>query len=286
MIAIEGNFAYSFVLGVLAAVNPCGFVLLPTYLMFFLGLEGSRPNDSQRASVGRALRVGLATSSGFIALFLVVGAISRLFTNAIERNAKYASIVIGVALVAMGVAMLAGWKPRVITPSVSGGRERTFGSMFLFGIAYAIASIGCTIGFLTSVILGSISVHGFVSGVLSIVLYGIGMGAIVTALTVSLAFAKGGLLRVLRSGMRHLDRVSAVFVLLTGLYLTWYWYSAIAERDYGTVVSRVEGWQSDIATFLQRQGAWKLALVFGVLIAIAVHATRRGERRIVGGDDV
>ena len=286
MIAIEGNFAYSFVLGVLAAVNPCGFVLLPTYLMFFLGLEGSRPNDSQRASVGRALRVGLATSSGFIALFLVVGAISRLFTNAIERNAKYASIVIGVALVAMGVAMLAGWKPRVITPSVSGGRERTFGSMFLFGIAYAIASIGCTIGFLTSVILGSISVHGFVSGVLSIVLYGIGMGAIVTALTVSLAFAKGGLLRVLRSGMRHLDRVSAVFVLLTGLYLTWYWYSAIAERDYGTVVSRVEGWQSDIATFLQRQGAWKLALVFGVLIAIAVHVTRRGERRIVGADDV
>ena len=286
MIAIEGNFAYSFVLGVLAAVNPCGFVLLPTYLMFFLGLEGSRPNDSQRASVGRALRVGLATSSGFIALFLVVGAISRLFTNAIERNAKYASIVIGVALVAMGVAMLAGWKPRVITPSVSGGRERTFGSMFLFGIAYAIASIGCTIGFLTSVILGSISVHGFVSGVLSIVLYGIGMGAIVTALTVSLAFAKGGLLRVLRSGMRHLDRVSAVFVLLTGLYLTWYWYSAIAERDYGSVVSRVEGWQSDIATFLQRQGAWKLALVFGVLIAIAVHVTRRGERRIVGADDV
>jgi cytochrome c-type biogenesis protein len=35
--AIEGNFAYSFVLGVLAAVNPCGFVLLPTYLIFFLG---------------------------------------------------------------------------------------------------------------------------------------------------------------------------------------------------------------------------------------------------------
>ena len=44
MIALEGNFAYSFILGVLAAVNPCGFVLLPTYLMFFLGLEGSRPD--------------------------------------------------------------------------------------------------------------------------------------------------------------------------------------------------------------------------------------------------
>lgn len=278
MIALEGNFAYSFVLGVLAAVNPCGFVLLPTYLMFFLGLEGSRPADTQRTSLARALRVGGATSSGFIAVFLVVGSISRLFTNAIERNAKYASIVIGAGLVVMGVAMLAGWKPRIATPSIASGKTRTFGSMFVFGIAYAVASIGCTIGFLTSVILGSINVHGFFSGILSIALYGLGMGAIVMALTVSLAFAKGGLLRVLRNGMRHLDRVSAGLVLLTGLYLTWYWYAAIAERDYGSFVSRVERWQSDLATFLQRQGAWKLALIFGAVITVAGIVVRFGRR--------
>lgn len=286
MISLEGNFAYSFVLGVLAAVNPCGFVLLPTYLMFFLGLEGSRPNDSQRTSLARALRVGAATSSGFIALFLIVGTISRLFTNAIERNAKYASLVIGIGLVVMGIAMLIGWKPRIITPAIAAGKSRTFASMFLFGIAYAVASIGCTIGFLTSVILGSISVHGFASGIVSITLYGTGMGAIVTALTVSFAFAKGGLLRVLRSGMRHLDRVSAAFVLVTGLYLTWYWYSAISERDYGSVVSRVERWQSNVATFLQRQGAWKLALVFGVVILAAVLVVRGESQRRRAPHDV
>ncbi len=286
MIALEGNFAYSFVLGVLAAINPCGFVLLPTYLMFFLGLEGSRPTDSQRTSLARALRVGVATSSGFIAVFIIVGSVSRLFTNAIERNAKYVSIVIGIALVVMGVAMLAGWKPRIITPHIATGKTRTFGSMFLFGVAYAVASIGCTIGFLTSVILGSINVHGFFSGMLSVALYGLGMGAIVTALTVSLAFAKGGLLRVLRNGMQYLDRVSAVLVLLTGLYLTWYWYAAIAERDYGSFVSRVDRWQSDLATFLQRQGAWKLALVFGGVIALAGAVVRFGGRRNDGAPRV
>ena len=278
MIGLEGNFAYSFILGVLAAVNPCGFVLLPAYLMFFLGLEGSRPDDSQRTSLSRALRVGAATSSGFIALFLVVGTISRLFTNAIERNAKYASLVIGIALVVMGIAMLCGWKPRIATPSIAAGKERTFTSMFVFGIAYAIASIGCTIGFLTSVILGSIKVHGFTSGILSIALYGLGMSAIVTALTVSFAFAKGGLLRVLRSGMRYLDRVSAAFVLLTGIYLSWYWYSAISERNYGSVVSRVERWQSNVATFLQRQGAWRLAIVFALVILTAIVVIRRTPR--------
>ena len=282
---IEGNFAFSFILGVLAAVNPCGFVLLPTYLMFFLGLEGSRPDSSQRASLRRALFVGTATSSGFIAVFLVVGLISRLFTSQIERNAKYASLVIGIALIAMGVAMLLGWKPRIATPTVGGGgKDRTVRSMFLFGIAYAIASIGCTIGFLTTVIFGSVNRHGFASGVVSTVLYGLGMGAIVTALTVTLAFAQGGLLRVLRNGMRHLDRISAAFLLLTGVYLTWYWYAAISESKPGSFVSRVESWQSDIATFLQRQGAWKLALVFGGIIAAAVVAVRMGSRREATSD--
>jgi cytochrome c biogenesis protein CcdA len=278
MIAIEGNFAFSFILGVLAAVNPCGFVLLPTYLMFFLGLEGSRPDTNQRATLRRSLFVGTATSSGFVAVFLIVGLISRLFTSQIERNAKYASLVIGVALVAMGIGMLLGWKPRIATPAMTGGKDRTVRSMFLFGIAYAIASIGCTIGFLTTVVFGSVNRHGFVSGVLSTVLYGLGMGAIVTALTVTLAFAKGGLLVLLRSGMQYLDRVSAVFVVFTGVYLTWYWYAAITESRPGSLVSRVESWQSDIATFLQRQGAWKLAAVFGGIILVAMIVVRFGSR--------
>ena len=269
MIALEGRFAYSFILGVLAAVNPCGFVLLPTYLMYFLGLEGSRPKRSQRATLRRALLVGAATSSGFIAVFLLVGSISRLFTNWIEQNAKYASLVIGIALVAMGLAMLRGWKPKITTPALSGGKDRTVFSMFLFGIAYAVASIGCTIGFLTTVIFGSISTHGFISGMMSVVLYGLGMAMLVTALTVTLAFAQGGLLQVLRNGLQYIDRIAAVFMVLTGLYLSWYWYAAIAEKKTGSVVGNVENWQGDIATFLQRQGAWKLGIIFAVVISLA-----------------
>ncbi len=269
MIALEGRFAYSFILGVLAAVNPCGFVLLPTYLMYFLGLEGSRPKSSQPATLRRALHVGAATSSGFIAVFLLVGSISRLFTNWIEQNAKYASLGIGIALVAMGLAMLGGWKPKITTPALTGGKDRTVFSMFLFGIAYAVASIGCTIGFLTTVIFGSISTNGFVSGMMSVVLYGLGMAMLVTALTVTLAFAQGGLLQVLRNGIQYIDRVAAVFVVLTGLYLSWYWYAAIAEKKTGSVVGNVENWQGDIATFLQRQGAWKLGIIFTVVISLA-----------------
>ena len=270
--ALEGNFAYSFMLGVLAAVNPCGFVLLPAYLLYFLGID----SDNKQAPVQRALVVSAAVSSGFLLVFIIIGTISRLFTQWIELNAKYAGLLIGLALVVMGVAMLAGWKPSFITPTIAGQRDRSLRAMFVFGIAYAVASIGCTIGFLTTAIFGSIGVHGFASGVISIVLYGAGMALLVSTLTVTLAVAKGGLLRVLRNGLRYMDKLAAGFIVLTGLYLSWYWYVAISERSSaGNVTSNVENWQSDVASFLQRQGAWRLAFVFAAVIGLAAVVAKR-----------
>jgi len=275
MIALEGNFAYSFILGVMAAVNPCGFVLLPTYLVYYLGTELNREDENKTTTLRRGLSVGIAVSSGFIGLFLVVGIISRAFTTVISENAKYAALVIGIGLVAMGIAMLFGWKLPIVQPDVSLQRKRTPWNMFLFGIVYAIASIGCTIGLLISVILGSINRHGFVSGVISIVLYGLGMGLLVTSLTVALAFARVGLVSNIKKSFKWFDKVSAVFVVLTGLYLSWYWLGAITDRGTDGVTSRVERWQTNVVQFLQDAGVYPLLIVFCVVIATAGLVIRR-----------
>jgi len=271
-IVIEGNFAYSFMLGMLAAVNPCGFVLLPAYLLYFLGIDGG-PQHLSRAPLQRALRVSASVSAGFLLVFLVVGTISRLFTQWIELRAKYAGFVIGLILIVLGIAMLFGWKPSFTTSMPGAKRDHSTRAMFVFGIGYAIASIGCTIGLLTTAILGSIGTNGFVSGVISITMYGLGMSLLVTALTVTLAAAKTGVARVLKRSLRYIDKVAAVFISLTGIYLTWYWYGAISERgSLGTVVSRVENWQNSVSLWLQRQGASRLALICAVVISLAYIA--------------
>ena len=275
MIAIEGNFAYSFILGIMAAVNPCGFVLLPTYLVYYLGTELNREDENKTTTLRRGLSVGIAVSSGFIGLFLVVGIISRAFTTVIRDNAKCAALVIGIGLVAMGIAMLFGWKLPIAQPDVSVQRKRTTWNMFLFGIVYAIASIGCTIGLLISVILGSINRHGFVSGVISIVLYGLGMGLLVTSLTVALAFARVGLVATIKKSFKWFDKITAVFVVLTGLYLSWYWLGAITDRGTDGVTSRVERWQTSVVQFLQDAGVYPLLIVFCVIIATAGFVIRR-----------
>lgn len=271
MLALEGSFAYSLLLGMFAAVNPCGFVLLPTYLLYFLGLEAGNA-DTQRAGIKRALLVGGAVSAGFITVFLIVGTVSRLFTSGIVANAKYASLVIGVAMMIGGGFMLAGWRPPISGPNLRSGaaQRRTVASMFGFGVAYAVASIGCTIGFLVSAVFGSFAANGYVSGVVSVALYGVGMSLIVTALTVALAVTGTTLLRRLRRLLRYVDRIAAVFVIATGAYLTWYWYAAITNRGGDAVVGRVDGWQSDLVNFLQGQGVLKLAVVFVAVVGVGV----------------
>jgi flagellar biosynthesis protein FlhB len=150
--------------------------------------------------------------------------------------------------------------------------------MFLFGIVYAVASIGCTIGLLTSVILGSIGRDGFVAGVISIALYGLGMGLLVVSLTVALAFARVGLVSTVKKGFRWFDKITAVFVILTGAYLSWYWFAAITERKSDAVMSRVEKWQTQVAEFLQDIGAVPLAIVF-VLVVVAAFVFIRTPSR-------
>ena len=279
ILALDGNFAYSFMLGVLAAVNPCGFVLLPAYLMYFLGID-SHNAEHQRAPLRRALLVSAAVSAGFLLVFLIIGTISRLFTQWIELNAKYAGLVVGIVGIVIGVAMLLGWKPAFATPTITRSNERSLRAMFGFGIAYAVASIGCTIGFLTTAIFGSIGRDGFLSGVVSIVLYGLGMSLLVMTLTISLAAAQSGLLTFLKRGLPYMDRIAAVFILLTGLYLSWYWFVAITERStLGTVGSNVERWQTSVANFLQQQGAWRLAMVFAIVVGAAAAFVWRSQRR-------
>ena len=161
--ALDSNvLGLAFLRGMVASINPCGFVLLPTYLLFFLGVQAAEQAGDQRASVRRALVVGSAVSAGFVAVFLVVGIVTETIDTWLLSNAKYATVAIGVAFICLGVAMLAGYRPRFATPHLdAGGRTRSVGSMFVYGIAYAVASLGCTMPLFIPTVVRHRSTRGF-----------------------------------------------------------------------------------------------------------------------------
>ncbi len=279
MIASSDRLWLSFGSGLLAAVNPCGFVLLPTYLMYFLGVSG-RPG-TQRATVRRALLVSAALSTGFMTVFVIVGGISRLFTNWLNQNAKYVGLLIGVALVILGIAMLFGYRLPFSTPKLeTGKRDQTIASMYVFGLAYAIASIGCTIGPFSATVLGTIDTDGFFQGIVAIVLYGVAMSLLITTLTVTLALAQGGLLKSLRTGMKYVETASAIVMILSGLYLSWYWFNDIRDKYDDDLTGRVLNWQERIAQYID-DNRLVLAIVFAIIVGIALTYTFVSQRREV-----
>jgi len=279
MIASSDRLWLSFGSGLLAAVNPCGFVLLPTYLMYFLGVSG-RPG-TQRSTVRRALLVSAALSAGFMTIFVIVGGISRLFTDWLNQNAKYVALLIGVALVLLGIAMLFGYRLPFSTPKLdTGKRDQTVVSMYVFGLAYAVASIGCTLGPFSATVLGTIDTDGFFQGIIAVILYGAAMSLLITTLTVTLALAQGGLLKSLRTGMKYVEIASAIVMILSGLYLTWYWFNDIRDNYDDNLTGRVLSWQERVAQFLD-DNRLVLAIIFTFVVGIALSYTLISRRREV-----
>jgi cytochrome c biogenesis protein CcdA len=236
--------------------------------------------------VARALVVGAALTAGFIAVFATLGTIVQLGARTIVLDAgAWVTVGIGVVLVVLGIAILFGYRIPLLLPKVSaGGSSRSMGSIFVFGVSYAIASLGCTLPTFLGVAFGGGRRNGVVSGLVTFLLYSLGMGLLVTALTVSLAVASGSLLRVLRGALRFVDQMAGVFLLLAGLYLTWYGYIEATDRPSGAVVERATSLSTRAQSWLQERGPVAVAVTLGIVIALAAGTVVLRRRPTPAGD--
>jgi cytochrome c biogenesis protein CcdA len=193
-----------------AAVNPCGFALLPAYLSLYLGTEES--GFSERSPLSRALRalvVGCVVSLGFVVLFGVAGLVISAGGRALIEVMPVLGVLVGEALVVLGVWMLlVGRAPYTAATSRLAARlgdPRKVGlrGYFLYGLAYGAASLGCTL-----------------PAFLAVIGTGIASGG------VALAFFKEGLLKWLRGALPYVQRASALLLILAGAYVVFYWWTA------------------------------------------------------------
>ncbi len=263
------NLSLSFIRGLLASINPCGFVLLPTYLMYFLGVNASDP-QAQRAPISRALVVGTMVSAGFFAVFFAVGAATQYWTYSLLNNAKYATLVIGLLFVVLGIAMLFGFKLPISTPRVDiGERDQTVRTMFLYGVAYAVASVGCTLPLFVGVLFQTGERDGYWAGIANVLMYAAGMALVVLSLTVALATANQGFVRWLRAKMQYVEMLSGAFVFLSGLYLIWYFWKRDVQGGGDPITDAVDDLQREVGAWLNDH--WQLAAwVLGGVVALGV----------------
>ena len=260
----------AFTAGMVSTINPCGFAMLPAYLSYFLGLEGG--GGEAKASPGRSLAVGAVTSAGFFVVFGVAGLLLNAGVDVIRDWLPYFAIVIGAGIVVLGIAMLRGFELTVALPKVQGGTgSRQWRSMFVFGMSYATASLSCTLPAFLIVVVGSLSGESFLTGVGTFFAYSLGMAVVLISLTVSLGAAQKGLLGRLRTAMQHVNRISAVIMIIAGTYIVWFWVTELttAADENSFAEQLVDSWSGSLTRFVENN-VWFVSFFLGGIIVSAI----------------
>ncbi|MCY4134274.1 MAG: cytochrome c biogenesis CcdA family protein [bacterium] len=277
--------AVPFGAGLVAAVNPCGFAMLPAYLAYFLGIGSQDQSTDTGRNVLRGLLVGLTLTAGFVAFFGIIGALtsSLISTSTIADRGPWITLVISGLMVVLGIAMLAGFEPKISVPRLSkGGDSQGLISIFLFGVSYAVVSLGCASPVFFGSVSGSFSTDGVWEGTVRFLAYALGMGLVITFLTLAVAMGRSGVTAHMRRLLPHINKISGGFLVVAGVVLGFYgwWEVQVLLRDdfdannpfveaSNRVSVRLENWIIDVGG-----NRFGLATAFMVL-AVLLWAFRR-----------
>jgi len=222
---------YAFVAGLVAAVNPCGFVLLPAYLGYYLGGDQSAGGGRRRAM--RAVTIGATVAASFALLFGIAGIVASLAASAMTPALPWIGTAVGAGLILLGGLVASGRELTASLPARAANllrpatRTRGLGGYAAYGTAYALASLGCTLPLFLAVVGTSLQLHGLAAAVGQFLLFGLGMGAVLATLTFGTAVFGDSLVRLVRPLGRHVGWLSAALLWLAGAYVVYYWLTAV-----------------------------------------------------------
>lgn len=202
--------------GIFGFLSPCALPMLPSYVAYYLN-RGEVVSDGRRLLW--ALVFGLATIAGFLTVFTSIGLLPSLVVQLAALSATIIIPVIGVGLIALGLITAAGGLLRLqhlgfAPPSASG-----FLSFYLYGVAYAFASLTCSLPVFLLVVFQSAAAESLLETLLLFLVYGMGAGVLMIPLTLATSFSKDFFQRRLLSIMPHMRKLYAAILIVAGAYM-------------------------------------------------------------------
>lgn len=279
------GYGLAFAAGLVAALNPCGFAMLPAYLALVVRGEGV----TRSSALGRAVTATAAMALGFVAVFGAFGLLTASAAGALQAHLPYVTLAVGIALVVVGCWVLAGRTLSLPARNPLGDNARwaptaRLGSMFGYGLGYALASLSCTIGPFLAVT--GIGVSGSFDALGAFLAYAAGFTLIVGTLAVASALTSSALVDRMRRILPYVNRLSGAILLLVGAYVAYYgWYElqlfAARGDSRDPVMAVAARWQGTLAGWVFAHGPWPWLAALAAMIVIApgwTHWRRRARR--------
>ena len=117
--------------------------MLPVYMTLVVRGDAA----GQLSALRRATVATIEMVLGFMTVFGAFGLLTVSAASAVQQYLPYVTVLIGTVLVGLGIWSLAGRHLPGLNPVIRSGRWAPTvrgGSMFGYGIGYAIASLSCT----------------------------------------------------------------------------------------------------------------------------------------------
>ncbi|BBZ48668.1 cytochrome c biogenesis protein CcdA [Mycobacterium heidelbergense] len=282
----QGLAGLAFAAGLVAVLNPCGFAMLPAYLL--LVVRGQQPERRGWAPIGRALAATVGMALGFLTVFGSFGALTISAAATVQRYLPYGTVVIGSVLVALGVWLLAGRELTALTPRPLGPRwapgARGLIGMYGYGVSYAIASLSCTIGPFLAVTAAGLRAGSVLTGAVVYLAYVAGLTLVVGVLAIAAAMASTALADRLRRVLPFVNRIGGALLVLVGLYVAYYGVYELRlfttnANPQDAVIASAGRLQGALAGWAHQHGVVPWLVALSALVIGAFAGTWRRRRR-------
>jgi cytochrome c biogenesis protein CcdA len=274
-------FSLAFLAGVLAAFNPCGFVLLPAYLASIIVGEND-PEPGWKTHI-RALKFSAGMTLGFIGVFGGFALLLSSVSGSIMPYLPYVTVAVGVILILISLSLILGQTlilRKLANPNIA--PTRGWLSQIGYGLSFALASLSCTIGPFLAITAAAIANGNIFSTFTLFAVYAIGMGSVVLLLALSVSTARIGLITKLKKSQGKISKFSGYFLLLVGLYQSWYGVYEIrilrGDNSSDPIISFAISIQSKITQSIANLGTGNIILSVALITSVLLFLGTRKRR--------
>ncbi len=206
------QYVISFLEGIITFISPCLLPMIPIYITYFVG-GGER-------SVKKTLKGALGFVSGFSIVFIAMGALAGTIGSFFSRYQTIVNIVSGAIVILFGLNFLGVFKFNLFKGT---GREintenMNFFSAALFGIVFSIGWTPCVGAFLGSALMLASQQGSFLTGILMLLCYSLGLG-IPFVMSALLIEQLKGAFDFIKKHYNVINKVSGALLILVGILM-------------------------------------------------------------------
>lgn len=217
---------FSFIAGLAAFFAPCSFVILPGYITYYVS-QYSKYDKKRNIAINllQGFIFGLTASLGFFTVFGLAGFGVIAIGQFIRQFVPWIAVITGAILVAVGILMFFGrdllffQAPKIDFAS----RNKKFG-IYLFGIVYAVGSLGCVFPIFLSIVIQGIASGSFIDGAYTILAYVLAMSLVMVSITALTFATKYLVFKKIEKSMPCIHKLSAIILVVAGIYMIYYQY--------------------------------------------------------------